>query len=578
MKIRIYILTFVLLVSNIGFSQSEESFQRQARDDAKMLSTKDYPYIEEFHKGVREKLQGNLEEAIKHFNNCLEIKKNDDAVYFALGGIAKSQKRLSTAQENFEKAYHLDSTNVNYLKELAFLSYDRANFEKAEELFKKLCVHEPRNLDFRYGYASVLIYNKSYQEAIYQLNKLEEQAGIVPDLMFMKADLYKELDQSENVEKSLLTLKENFPENEKVLEHLVQFYQEQEQDEKAVQLLEELVRKDSTNGKATVLLARYYNIANNSEKYKNYFDLLLVNPSVSPEDKLMLLEQRITNFNDTDTALLSISEALLEQYPTNNKVLFKKGSTMASQNQFDKALMYYQKAVESNSGDFEVWKEVLLFESSMSAYGALYEDGQNAMTLFPSLPFVYVMTAEGALYAGLPDEATQILAAGELYILDNQHIKSLFEMRKGEIAFYKKNYKKGITYFEKALALEKNDRIRINYAYGLSKAGIALQIAQEQLDEVDLNTFPVTYTLTKALLAVETKGLTKGIEVLQHAIDSKEVPFKGPLYDLMGDLYVKNNKIEKAKVAWEKAIEFQSQNTIINKKIKEEKFYDPKYD
>ena len=45
---------------------------------------KDKRYITQFHKAVRLKSSGRIDEAIAAFEECLRMKKDDDAVYYSL--------------------------------------------------------------------------------------------------------------------------------------------------------------------------------------------------------------------------------------------------------------------------------------------------------------------------------------------------------------------------------------------------------------------------------------------------------------------------------------------------------------
>ncbi|PKR82190.1 hypothetical protein CW751_02340 [Brumimicrobium salinarum] len=159
--------------------------------------------------------------------------KNDDAVYFALAEIAKEENKIGEALNFYQNAFGIDTSNVIYLQELAFMQAEKTNFEEAEVLFRKLCKKEPRNLDFIYGYSKVLIYNKQYEQAIKQLTKLQDQAGTVPELMMMKADLYMELKNHQKAEEALLQLKDEFPSNQEVLDKIVAFYKQQGEEGKA---------------------------------------------------------------------------------------------------------------------------------------------------------------------------------------------------------------------------------------------------------------------------------------------------------------------------------------------------------
>src|SRR5690554_8149175 len=144
-----FLISFILFFSltAIGQRGKNKSLQEEALDDIEVLSSKNHPYIELFHKAVREKMSGNFTEAKKLFNDCLKERQDDDAVYFGLAEIAKSENNIPVALENFKKAYAIDPNNNVYLQELAYMHAERANFEEAELLFKKMCQLEPRNVD-----------------------------------------------------------------------------------------------------------------------------------------------------------------------------------------------------------------------------------------------------------------------------------------------------------------------------------------------------------------------------------------------------------------------------------------------
>ena len=219
---------------------------------------------------------------------------------------------------------------------------------------------------------------------------------------------------------------------------------------------------------------------------------------------------------------------------------------------------------------------MLSFESEYLEYQSLYEDGSEAIILFPTMPFVYFATAEGALYTNHVDEAIQLLAAGELYLLDNKIHAALYDMRKGQVYFFKKDYKKGIVAFEKALSTDPaNPNIKISYALSLGKANIAQDIAKELLDKIKEKEKNPEYYQAKALIELNSEQIKDGINTLEEGID--KVFNNAELYDLLGDFYIKNQSTEQALKAWKNAQKYESRNKVLSKKIKEVKYYAPNY-
>lgn len=577
MRYSIYIFLFGLLIASPAFSQKEKKLKKEAKESAIFLSGKEqHPYIDKFHEAIREKLSGNLNEAKKLFQECLKMRKDDDAVYFALASIAKEEKQTSAALDYIEKAYEIDPGNITYLKELAYANYERSNFEKAEGLFKEMCEREPRNIDFLYGYSNVLIYNRNYKEAINQLNNLQSQTGTVPELSMMVADLYSEIKDEKNAEATIIKLKEEFPHDQEVLKKVIGYYEQKDEKEKAIQLIEELVEKDPENGMALFILANNYLALEQKQKFIDIAERVIQNKSVDVENKLFTFEHLNYFAEEKDyDKVFNSAKSLFEQYPNDENVAINYGSLLVRNHRSKEALTIFRGATKDNVNDYETWARILLFESDFKEYEALYEDGLKAVSLFPAHPFLYYLAAEGALKTNRPDEAGDLLAGGEIYIIDDRVEKARYAMRKGEIEFHNKAYRKGIVHFEEALSIHTDATIQTTYALALCRANIALDAAQDMLKAINEDERTMDFYYAEGLYYLLQKQYKKGIKSVESGIE--KVFNTADLYDLLGDLHFKNNNTKKALESWNKAQSLESRNKNLMKKIKEEKFYEPSY-
>ncbi|HLW30134.1 MAG TPA: tetratricopeptide repeat protein [Brumimicrobium sp.] len=576
MKKLIIITTLMFFsLTLLGQKGKNKKLQEEALDDIEVLSSKNYPYIELFHQAVREKMSGNFTEAKKLFNDCLKEKQDDDAVYFALAEIAKTENNITAALEYFKRAYTIDPNNNVYLQELAFMHAEKANFEEAETLFKEMCEREPRNVDFIYGYSKVLIYNKKYKLAIEQLDKLQDQAGMVPELMMMKADLYSELKNPQKAEETLLELKKEFPDDLDVLKNVIGYYEQQGENEKAIRLIEELVESDPENGIAYFVLANNYLERKEIDKFLEVAPKIYQLKGVELQQKLFIFDQLKTHKKADDPILLNAIKQMYSEHPEDEYVLLNYGNALVIQKKTKEALTVFRKVIKNNPNNFEAWISVLSFESKYLEYKALYEDGNEAVTLFPTMPYVYFAASEGALRLNKAEEAMQLIAAGELYILGDNKQAAQFNMRKGQIYFHTKDYKKGIVAFEKALSTDDNSIIQINYALALVNANIALDIAEELLNKIDNKDKNSSFYLAKAILESNKKRIKEGISILEEGIE--KTFNNAELYDLLGDFQLKNQATDKALEAWRNALINESRNKVLPKKIKEVKYYAPHY-
>tara|TARA_B100000508_G_scaffold141097_1_gene147006 strand:+ start:97845 stop:99533 length:1689 start_codon:yes stop_codon:yes gene_type:complete len=557
------------------YAQKEEALKEQSLDDVEALSSKDFPYIEKFHNAVREKLSGNLDEAKSLFESCLKEKDNDDAVHFGLAEIAKEQKRFKSAQHHFERAYQLDKSNIVYLQELAYITYEQGRFEESAKYYEKLVEDQPRNVDWIYGYSQVLIYNRQYEAAANMLEKLQDQVGIVPEIMMMKSDLYQEVDQLDKAENTLLDFYNEYPSNKKALNALLDFYEKYEMQDKAKSMVQRVAQSQPDNMLIQMELATIYANAGEQEKLMNTIRPIIKSDEVEMTDKIYQIEQLLSKFQVEKTVLLSLTEELVKSDENDPGASLLHAEVLTQNSKSKEALPFYRRALEQSGDQYEIWTTVLGFESMYKDYEALYDDGQKALTLFPNMPFIYYAAAEGAVYTGQPEEALDILAAGEIYLIDNIEQKARFEKMKAEAYFKMKEFKKGIKHFEVALSINPEAQIRLKYASCLAAAQIAESIAEEQLSEIEESNKNVTYYLAKSQLEINNKDFSAAEKTIRTGINKGA--YQAELYDRLGDVLFYQDEKDKAIESWNKASDLGSRNKSIDQKIKEVKLYAPKY-
>src|SRR5690606_29811722 len=91
------------------------------------ISSTDYPYIEKFYKALRLKANGRLDEAADLLNQCLVIRQDDDAVFYALSQIELLRGNEDLSAKHIEEAASLDPKNTWYIQELAYMYFERGN-------------------------------------------------------------------------------------------------------------------------------------------------------------------------------------------------------------------------------------------------------------------------------------------------------------------------------------------------------------------------------------------------------------------------------------------------------------------
>lgn len=557
--------------------KKEEQLKNKAIDDVTALPVEDhFPYVDKFHKAVREKIAGNYADAKKLFKECLGIYPHDDAVYFALGEIAMTQKLKSEALEYFQKAKEIDPDNIHYTEKIAFLHLEKANFEEAVKYLQKLVEHEPRQVNWLYAYGQSQVYARDYEGALETFNKFQDQMGPVPEVTMIKVDLYRTLGEEEKIEEELLLLKKTFPNDLEVLKTIIGYYEEKGEQEKAILLIEELVAQEPDNGVAHFILAKNYLETDNLKSYLESLKVVAASEEIEIQDKLLLSQSIFEIDSSYDKLVCDVTLALTETHPEEGKILALHGEVLSNIGKSKEALKYYRASVNAEPSEFRLWTNLLAFESAYREYSALYEDAQEAMELFPSLPFVYFAAAEGAMYLEKYNESLDFLELGELYIIDDKEQSSKYDMRYGEIYFRKGAFKKGVDKFEKALELSNQNTIKESYAYHLTLKDYDLKKALKIVEELQKSKPEKSNTFYRiGHVFMKNKEWDKAEQILSEGV--RVMSFKAELLDLQGDVFIKQGNLEKAIQSWKKAKELESRNTILDKKIEEQKYYAPSY-
>lgn len=559
-------------------NNKESKIVEKAKDDFQsLISEKQFPYIERFHQGVRDMIAGNLSEAKATFKAIENEYPHNDAVYFALGEIAKRQKLKTEALKYFALAHEKDPNNIHYVQELAFLNLEKAEFKEAVRFLEILVSREPRNIEWLYAYGQALVYNKEYKKAIAAFDKLQDQTGPVPEIVGIKVELHKELKQLDLAEKELLTLKKAFPNDLDILKEVIGFYESIKNEEKAIELIKELVIADPTDGVAHFILARKYIEERDIENYLNSLLVVAESEKIEFQDKIQLMQPAF-EFQDPYFARLEeITRVLKETHPDQARTFAIHAEVLNVLGKTREGLKYYRKSLELDPDEYRLWTSVLAFESAYKEYEKLYEDGKKAMELFPSLPFVYYVTSEAAMHLGDLDEAEEFLTIGEMFIIDDASQLAKFKMRSAEIAFLRGDKLEGKALFDEALRLSpKSDRVIFSYAYHLAYYQKDFKKAQKLIDSIwKKNEMGALAYYSQARILILKEDYPKALSILEEGIE--QMDFKAELYDLKGDVLFLQGDSVAAKEMWQKALDAESRNIMIERKMQESECYAPIY-
>ncbi len=537
-------------------------------------SQQDYAYIEKFHEGVRLKTKGQNKEAIAVFLECLSMRENDDAVHFALSQLYMLDGNLTLSGEEIQKAAKLDPENIHYISELAYYYVENQKYELAANEFAKLVKADPRNPEYSYPYAECLARSGQYEEAIVALDKTEDQLGIFPEIILQKFQLYQQISQPEKGLAEIEKARLQYPDDAQLLSALVDYYLSTNQEDKAVETLETLAQKDDANGRVHLFLADFYKRRGETSKFYSSAKKALAAEGVEIDAKTQFLSSLQEGGGIMDAQTMELAEIFALTHPTDAKPFSILGDFHLTNGNDVEALVNYRKALQFEKGASSLWNQVLLMEYQAAKFEELAVDSKEGIQYFPTLPTFYLLNGVANIQLKKYNEAISSLEIGQEYITNDIAIKAEFYGQLGEAYFGKKDFKKGIELYDKALSTDPSSSLLLNnYAYRLALSKIEFTKAEKMIKTaIGRSPEQANFIDTYGFILFQKGNYEEAKIQFEKSFnfDNKDKVTA----EHLGDVYVKLNNTQEAQKFWAKAKELGAESDILDKKIANSKYYE----
>tara|TARA_R110002072_G_scaffold172042_4_gene325868 strand:+ start:25322 stop:27031 length:1710 start_codon:yes stop_codon:yes gene_type:complete len=565
-KVVLYIVFLLFIASSCGTKKNSENLSVQ-------ISKKDYPYISKFHEGVRLKTKGRVEEAIAKFEECLLIKQDDDAVYYALSKLEFAKGNLENSSKYVVEAHELDPENTWYIQDLAYMYFETENFKESVVNFAKLVEIEPRNIDWQYGYAEALVRSEKLEMAIEVLNKMEGQVGLNSQLSIQKYQLYMDVKKADKAIAEIDKAREVFPNNIQLIATLVDHYYKTSQQQKAISMLEKLVIADPDNGRAHLALADVYLSKNEKQKAYSQLELAFHSSDVDLDTKMKILITILESSQNIDPKINRLVDELIQMHSTESKAHSIRGDYLIRAEKEDEALLAYKEALKYDNSKFPIWKQVLIMEYQAEKFADLYEDSKECLTLFPSVAIVYLLNGASSNHLKLYDESIEKLSVGVELLINDKPLEAEFYGQIAEAYFGLNDIENGKKQYEIAISLDPGSSLlKNNFAYQLAKSQVNLEEAISLATQaVQSSPNEVLFVDTYGFVFFQMEEYAKAKEQFENAFDMNESDIG--VIEHLGDVEFKLSNVYQALDWWKKAQELGQKSTLLIRKIRDKKFY-----
>ncbi len=449
-ELKIILLLFgMLFISQSNTAQVD--FNKRPMDDLGDVEDK---FQEYFFEALKQKGIENYQKSADALQKCIIIDDSDPVLYYELGKNFKALKNFGAAEDALKKAVSKSPENEWFLDELYDVYIQQNEMDKALKTVKQLVKFHP---DYKQDLASLYIELKKYKDALKLLDEMDEQLGYSEDRDFLRNQVYditgNDEDRIENLEQRV---KEN-PNDESAYLRLIYRYSETGKTQEAFDAAKSVLEHHPESQLVHLALYKFYLDENNTENAVKSMKIVLMSPEIKPEAKTKVLNDFVKfvgEHPEHEADLVEITTLVSEDKSV--KTLLELGAYYLQNNDKEKALSYYEEALQQEPNNFKIIRDVLLLQVDLNKNDLAAKNSADALELFPAQPILYLIN--GVAHNNLTESAKAIesLEMGLDYVIENPKMEADFYIQLSEAYKQLDNISQSETFAKKAAALLKD--------------------------------------------------------------------------------------------------------------------------
>ena len=576
---RVYLIIALTL---LGLGAQAQDHPYYSAKDPKIKETlnkvdpKDYQNA--FFKGLRYKILGNPDEALKAFGDCIRMDGKEAAPMYESAMIYFNKGDYDQAQFFIESACQIEPDNKWYQQLLATTFLENRQYTKAITSFKKLLEIEPKNEDWHFELASAYLLNNQARNAIKVYDDLEKYIGPYDMLFQQKKRIYNEIGDKAAAIKEVEKWVDAEPQNLDALNELAELYLLSGKQTKAIQAIEKSLALKADNASAFIMLSDLYRNKNELDKSFDYTKKAFGSQELGVDAKMRLL-LTYYDWTDSDTMLLSkaysLIDILLETHPNNAKPFTIAGDYYYRDDNLTAAKTNFLRAAELDPSRFPIWQQLMIISFDLKEYDEVITLSESVQELFPSQPTSYYFAGLAYMQEKKYSSATDQFHTGKLMVIDNPNLLAQFYASLGDAYHAQEEIPVSDDAYDKSLdIMPDNTYVLNNYSYYLSLRKKKLEKASDMMKRcVKLSPGQASYEDTYAWVLYQRKDYNTALIWIEKALASGGIS-SATIVEHYGDILYRLKRTNEALEQWQKAKELGSDSENLDQKIADKKLYE----
>ncbi|MDQ3100034.1 MAG: tetratricopeptide repeat protein, partial [Bacteroidota bacterium] len=433
-----------------------------------------------FMDATQARLAGDLPKAAVLYQQSLKLDPQNDAAMFELGKIYHQSQNFPQAVEMAKRAASTDRENIWYRFFLADLYQQNGKTEDAIGVYKEIVEKWPDRYEVYIDLANSLAYSGKVGEAIRVYADIEQRFGSNEEMIMQQFAMLAgngKLDEAEVLVKKAIASHPGVPQYQALLAEL---YDQRGEHGKALELYKQVIAIDPSNSMLRIALAEHYYATGNMEDAYKELGQAFLDPDLDVDAKMQVLIGffEMTNSEgktpgereDLVRRSYNLIEALEVAHPESGKPHTIHGDFLMRDQRFEEAREQFRLALKWEKEAYPIHLQLLQLDLQLGDHEALKADSEEAMSLFPTVPELYLYNGIASSQLKQYDDAATALITGRDLVVDNPTLQAQFWSSLGDTYNASGEHDKSAQAYDRALAIEPdNPNTLNNYAYHLSE-------------------------------------------------------------------------------------------------------------
>lgn len=532
-----------------------------------------------FFSALREKTIENNAQAAELFNKILALDPQNDAALYELANIRRKENKLAEAQPLLEKAVSVKPDNEWYWASLAEI-YEKGNeIDKLDNVFSQLIRLNPDRTDYYFDKANALVIQKRYDDALKVYDQIEQIAGNSDDLILARQKIYLKQGKLDKAAAGLEQMIASNPSQIKYYLLAAEIYTNNNANDKAFKVLQQAKAIDPDNALVHLGLADVYKSKKDIDASFAELKIAFANPNLNIDQKIRIMMGYFPKFSDPGAKVgalasaLQLSKIIVDTHPTEAKAQALYGDMLVQSEKYPEAKEAYKKSVALNAQIYETRDQLVRLDLAANDPDAAIHDGEEALTFFPNQSWMNFFVGTAYLQKKDYKKAVSYFKNAVALEFEDKNLLSQSFSQLGDCYHALQDNKSSDIAYEKALSYMPDNKYTLNnYAYYLSVRGEQLDKAAAMAKHAnELEAGNASFEDTYAWILFKQKDY-QNAKVWMEKAQAHNKNKSAVQAEHYGDILFYLGDAGGAVQYWKKAKEYGASSPVLDRKINEKKY------